>query len=288
DVDGDARKDILAASRRELRLFRQRADGSFPARADRTLVPVPASEQDYIRGTGQFRVGAADLDGDAKADLIASRSSGGLMQAQAHASVHHNRDGWWDLEQPEQVLGETRGWGGDQLADLDGDGRLELLHLRIPMSAIELIEFLVTRSLDLEFTIHRGRPGGLFAPEPWIERKLQVPIDFETLRPAGFLPSFAADLNLDGYRDLVTSGRGDSIDVYLGGPDHRFRRRLRQPADTRGRLRIADFDGDGWSDLLIYEPTRADVPIRIARNRGALPGPSRPSVEAGESADVAP
>ena len=282
DADGDGRKDVLAATRRELRLFRQREDGSFPSKADRTLIPAPASEQDYVRGTGQFRVGVMDLDGDERADLLVSRSSGGLMQGRAHAWVHRNRGGWWDLDAPDQVLGETQGWGGDQLSDLDGDGLPDLVHVRIPMSTIELIEFLVTRSIDVEFTIHRGRPGGLFAPEPWIERKLQVPIDFETLRPAGFLPSFSADLNRDGYADLLTSRRGDSIDVYLGGPDHRFRRRhAHQKADTRGRLRIADLDGDGFQDLLIYAPARKDVPIRIARNLGLLPGSPQRAIEAG-------
>jgi hypothetical protein len=122
DVDGDGRKDVIAASRRELRLFRQRQDGSFPSKADRTLIPTPASEQDYVRGTGQFRVGVIDLDGDARADLLVSRSSGGLMKARAQASVHRNRGGWWDLDDPDQVLAETKGWGGDELADLDGDG----------------------------------------------------------------------------------------------------------------------------------------------------------------------
>jgi hypothetical protein len=148
------------------------------------------------------------------------------------------------------------------------------------MSAIELIEFLVTRSIDVEFTIYPGQPGGLFAPEAWIERKLQVPIDFETLRPAGFLPSFSADLNRDGYADLLTSRRGDAIDVYLGGPEHRFRsRQAHQKTDTRGRLRIVDLDGDGFQDLLIYAPALEDVPIRIARNRGLLPGSSQQAIE---------
>jgi hypothetical protein len=280
DADGDGRMDVLAASRRELRLFRQRENGSFPSNADRTLIPTPASEQDHVRGTGQFRVGVTDLDGDERADLLVSRSSGGLMKAKAQASVHRNRGGWWDLDAPDQVLAETKGWGGDQLADLDGDGLPDLVHVRIPMSAIELIEFLVTRSIDVEFTIYPGQPGGLFAPEAWIERKLQVPIDFETLRPAGFLPSFSADLNRDGYADLLTSRRGDAIDVYLGGPEHRFRsRQAHQKTDTRGRLRIVDLDGDGFQDLLIYAPALEDVPIRIARNRGLLPGSSQQAIE---------
>lgn len=273
DADGDGRNDVLAATRREVRVFLQRADGSFAEQPDRVLVPAPPSEEDHVRGTGQVRIGAADLDGDGRLDLLVSRASGGLTEARAHATVHLGRESGWDLELPDQVIGETRGWGGDQLADLDGDGLPDLIHVRIPLSILEMIEMLVTRSIDIEFTIHRARVGGVFEVAPWSKRKFDLPFSFQTLRPTGFMPSFSADLNRDGYPDLVTSSGGSSIDVYLGGPDARYRERIaRQKADTRGLLQIGDVDGDRFPDLLIYEPSLPDVPIRIARNLGTLPG----------------
>ena len=40
--------------------------------------------------------------------------------------------------------------------------------------------------------------------------------------------------------------------------------------DTNGLINFGDFDGDGLTDLLVYDPLRADAPIRIAVNRGLL------------------
>ena len=273
DADGDGRADVLAATRREIRLFLQRPDGGFAEQPDRVLVPPPPTEQDHVRGTGQVRIGAADLDADGRLDLLVSRTSGGLTDARAHVTVHLGRNGGWDLEQPDQEIGSDDGWAGDQLTDLDGDGLPELIHVRMPLSVLEIIEMLVTRSIDIEFSIYRARDGGVFEAKPWAKRKLDLPFSFETLRPSGFMPSFSADLNQDGYPDLVTSHGGSAIDVYLGGLEAPYRKRVaRQKLDTRGRLKIGDVDGDRFPDLLIYEPSLPDVPIRIARNRGMLPG----------------
>ncbi len=284
DADGDGRADVLAATRREIRLFLQRPDDSFAEEPDRILVLKPASEQDHVRGTGQVRIGAADLDGDGRLDLLVSRTSGGLTDARAHATVHLGRSGGWDLEQPDQEIGEDDGWGGDQLTDLDGDGLPELIHVRMPLSILELVEMLVTRSMDVEFSIYRSRAGGVFEAKPWAKRKLDLPFSFETLRPSGFMPSFSADLNQDGYPDLVTSRGGSAIEVYLGGSEAPYRKRVaRQDVDTRGRLKIGDVDGDRFPDLLIYEPSLPDVPIRIARNRGTLPGSPAPLPAVGDA-----
>lgn len=273
DVDGDGRADLIAVTRRELRLFLQRPDGRFPFEPDRLLVVPPASEEDYVRGTGLLRWGAADLDGDGRLDLVLSHASGGFSGARAHVSLHRNRSASWDLESPDQVLAEADGWSGDQLVDVDADGLPDLVHVRFPFSVLEMIELLITRSLDVELSIHRARPGGAFEESAWVERKFDIPISFETFRPRGFPPSLRADLNRDGFPDLVSSGGGEAIEVFLGGPEHRFlERHARQEADTRGRLRLGDANGDGFTDLLLYDPGLGGVPLRIARNRGVLPG----------------
>jgi hypothetical protein len=272
DADGDGRLDLIAATRREIRLFRQRPGGGFTPAPDRILTLAPASEQEHVSGSGQVRVGVADLDGDGRADLLLSRTSGGFAEAEARVSVHLNRNGSWDLEAADHVLVGAKGWAGDQLADLDGDGVVDLVHVRVALSLLELVEALLTRALDLEIRVHRGRPGG-FEAEPWVRRKLGLPISFETFRTRGFLPTFAADLNGDGYPDLLTSDGGESLEVRLGGPHYRFEsRQARQAADTRGRLGIGDLDRDGLPDLLLWEPSLRDVPLRLARNRGLLPG----------------
>jgi hypothetical protein len=47
--------------------------------------------------------------------------------------------------------------------------------------------------------------------------------------------------------------------------------------DTRGSIRFGDIDGDGLVDFLLFDRTRPDAPLRIAVNRGSLPGTRRPT-----------
>ncbi len=273
DVDGDHRMDVLAASRHELRLFQQDEDGNFPSEPSRTLYPARVSEQDYVRGSGLLRADGGDVDGDGRMDLLISHTSGGLTAAVARATLHRNRRGSWDVERADQTLPPLEGFGTSELIDLDGDGRLDLLRFRIPLSVLELVELLVTRSADVELVLHRADGEGGFSSEPWVTHKLEIPWSFDTFRPSGFVPTLYADLNGDGHRDLLTSGGGKALEVALGGPAFRFAGRVAEQAcDSGGQVRFGDLDGDARTDLVLFDPARNDIPVRIARNRGGLPG----------------
>jgi hypothetical protein len=273
DVDGDHRMDVLAASRHELRVFEQDEDGNFASEPTRTLYPARISEQDYVRGSGLLRADGGDVDGDGRMDLVISHTSGGLTEAVARASVHRNRRGAWDLESADQTLPPLEGFGTSELIDVDGDGRLDLLRFRIPLSVLELVELLVTRAADVEMILHRSDGEGGFSEKPWVTRKLQIPWSFDTFRPTGFVPTLYADLNGDGHRDLLTSGGGKALEVSLGGPAKLFSTRdAEQACDTGGLVRFGDLDGDARTDLVLFDPARNDVPVRVARNRGVLAG----------------
>jgi len=279
DVDGDGRNDLIAADRHEVRIFRQRADGTFPKAADQTLAVGRVSEEDHIRSSGNLAIDVQDFDRDGRADLLVSHSSGGLFGARSESRVHLNRDGTWDLAEPNQVFVTEGGVATVQLIDLDGDGTVELIDGRIPMGVLRIVDMLLTRTVDTEVAIYRVVEDGRFGEEPWFTRDVGIPFNFDTNRPRGFFPGYDADLNGDGARDLLTSGEGDVIEVYLGGENRYAKRAARQKIDSGGRLRFGDLDDNGLTDLLIYDPLRPDTPIRIGRNRGTLPG-TRPEIQA--------
>jgi hypothetical protein len=128
----------------------------------------------------------------------------------------------------------------------------------------------------------------VFEVEPSVRRKFALPMNFETFRPSGFVPSLDVDLNGDGYTDLVASANGDAVEVYLGGPKYRFQSaNARQEADTGGSARFGDLDGDGLLDFVIYDARRTDASIRLVRNRGLLPG-SRESLRPAAAGVAAP
>jgi hypothetical protein len=273
DVDGDGRPDVVASGRHSIRVFLQRADGTFPRKADREQKLALVSEQDHLRGSGAVRTDARDISGDGKLDLMISHLSGGITDAKSETNIYLNRDGTWDLSKPDFGFAPSSGWGADQLIDIDHDGRLELLRVSVAFGVLDMIQFLVTRGIDADVSVYRMSGKAEFSKEPWFSRRLNIAISFDTARPLGFVPTGNYDVNGDGFDDLLTPGKGDRIDVWLGGPEGVSSSVAgRQQLASSGRLRPGDWNGDGLTDLLLYDPRKVDAPVLIARNRGLLPG----------------
>jgi hypothetical protein len=120
--------------------------------------------------------------------------------------------------------------GGVYVCDFDRDGILDVL---------------VT---DLNgVALYRGRPGGRFED---VTAAVGLPP-----RPAGGLVAAWADLDGDGWPDLILSGR-----VYRNEAGRRFadvtaRSNLRLPADISG-ITVADYDRDGRLDLYLTRTGR--------------------------------
>jgi hypothetical protein len=207
--------------------------------------------------------------------------AGGITSARMRSAVLLNRDGTWSFSRRDWEIDSGNEVATDMPIDTNGDGRPELLRVTVELSVVELIEALLTRSIDIRASLYRPSETGTFEKTPWSKRDLAVPIDFDTFRARGFLPSWIADLNADGHLDLLDSGGGDEIEVYLGGPEHRYAKRDgRQKLDTRGEVRFGDLDANRLTDAVIFDPYRSGLPVRLLRNRGALSGSPQPTTEA--------
>lgn len=281
DVDGDGRVDVIASGRHFVRVFLQREDGTFAKKPSRDLKLHLVSDQDQIRGSGSVRVDARDVDGDGKVDLLVSHLSGGITDAKNETRLYLNHGGSWNLDKPDFAPGGGAGWGADQLIDIDHDGKPELMHVGVAFGVLDIIQVLVTRAIDAEVSVYRLAPDGSgFAKQPWFKRQLNIAFSFETARPLGFVPTGNFDLNGDGFADLLTPGKGDRIDVWLGSAQGMSSAVSgRQTLESSGRLRAGDWNGDGLADLLLYDPRQPTAPVAIARNRGLLPG-TLPSIGA--------
>ena len=284
DVDGDGRADVVSASRHEVRVFLQDASGRFPGEPSRRFALGLLSLEDHVRNAGTVRVDGADFDRDGRLDLLISAAAGSLFGATTRARIHLNRDGAWNLAEPDQVFTVEGGLAGNVVIDLDGDGAPELIEARVPTGVLEIVEVLVTRAIDAEVTIYRGGADGRFDPAPWHRMKLGVGMSFETFRSNGFVPNLEADLNGDGLHDLLASGDGERLEVHLGSAKDGWKRRhATQPLDTGGRIRFGDLDADGLADFVLYDGRRLGHPVTIGTNRGVLPGTVRqPSLRSRE------
>lgn len=282
DVNGDARPDIVASSRHELRLFFQNEDGGYARDPDEAIPLGRVTLEDHIRGTGSVRSVARDLDGDGLLDLLLSLTVGGVMNAHSNTTVYFNRGQGWDLADPDVAFETEKALSADQLIDLDSDGNVEIVRMGISIGILELVEIFLQRELDVSVRAYRLAPreaegATIENPEPLFETKLDVPLDFETSRPAGFIPTIDFDVNGDGFSDYLDASDGTRLDVYLGSEKNGLARSATQEISTEGQIRAGDLDADGLPDFVLFNSRRLDEPVRIVKNRGVLPGtPKRP------------
>jgi hypothetical protein len=280
DVDGDGRSDVVASIRHEVRVYLQDAEGNFDAKPSRAIPLGMVTARDHIRGSGGVVSTARDMDGDGMLDLLISHAEGGFTDATTTTYTYFNREGKWDLDKPDGKFSAKSAVASDVLVDLDGDGKAELLRLQLDFSLLEIVELLLTQEVDTKVSIHRLIPGKGYGEKPWIKRNMSIPFSFETFRPKGFVPTVGTDVNRDGYLDFLSSGEGDELEVYLGGGKKPFAKRTaHQRMSSAGVIHFAHYDNDGLPDFVLFDPHNFDIPVRVARNLGQLPG-TPPSLRA--------
>ena len=127
--------------------------------------------------------------------------------------------------------------------------------------------------MDATLSIYHYEEGVGFGEKPRMKRSFSIPFSFETFRLEGFIPSAEVDINGDGYLDFVSSGGGEEIEFYRGDEDGPFADRVGdQELDTAGVIHFGDIDSNGLVDFVIFDPHNFDVPVRLGRNLGTLPG----------------
>lgn len=273
DVDGDGRVDVVSATRHEIKVFLRREDGSYPFKPDRDLPLRLVTPRDHIRGSGGVASEAKDIDGDGLLDLLISHVQGSFTDASTKILLFMNHGGGWNLESPDQTLTTKASLSSNAIFAIDRDAMKELVRIEVSFSVLELIEVLLSREVDLSVSVHRYKPEEGFDEKPWVKKKLELPFSFDTFRFKGFIPVASEDMNGDGYLDFISSGGGKSIEISLGGPKGPFAvKGGRQEMPTAGVIHFGDVDSDGLRDFVIFDPHNFDVPVRIGRNLGQLPG----------------
>ena len=233
DVDGDGRNELLVA----------------------TLKGVEIRAQDDLHGVARLLpmqycgwVEAADVDGDGRLDLLASRYQNGKTYETESAIFWNGSDGF----SPERATWlPTAGAVGCTAADLDGDGRFEVIFNNTMGGPSQF-------DPDFPAYVYLGDRRGEYSPS----RRLELPTG------GGTNTYVLADLDLDGHADLVLVSP-EGLRVFHGGPDG-----LQPDRYTilpgRGQMihyvLVGDFDRDGWLDLLAVAYTYDDKPETLANS----------------------
>jgi hypothetical protein len=276
DVNGDGLADVVATTRHEIRVFLRESDGGLPVEPSSQLPLGLIDREDHARGSGSVVTNVRDLDGDGLLDLMISHSAGNFTDAETTTYVYHNREGQWLLGEPDDRFDSSGTLTSDLLLDIDSDDKLELLRVQVKFNVFEIVEFLLTREIDVIVAVHRVEEDGSYDMEPWSKRKISTEVSFDTFRPKGFMPTSGIDLDNDGRMDFVSSAGGRGIEVYLGSEKGLFSsKRILQKLPSTGVIRFSDFDGDELLDFLLWDPQAFDSILRVGRNKGAFESTDR-------------
>ena len=239
DVDGDGSNELILATEQGLQIRSSRELETV-----QTFLPVPYSSW----------VTAADLDGDGRPELIASKYDNRVTYETESVIFWNGSDGY----SPERVSRvATAGAMGNMAGDLDGDGRPVVVFNSTLQGPSQF-------NPDFPIYIYRGGPDGDYG----VHRRLDLPSDGGTY---GYV---LADLDLDGYADLVISTM-TGVRIFPGGPDGPQPERYQDLAigpEPSSQILVGDFNRDGYLDLLVMVGTYDDKPQTMARSSVILYG----------------
>ena len=275
DDDGDGRRDLVATTRYGLTTYRGGEAGlsGKPSRVRR--FPAFPFEEERRADSNLLLPSLADLDGDGDADLIVHRTVGTLIGSRAETRIHANAGGGADpLGAPAGSLAVKGGVATAELADLDGDGRAELVQSVLPFGVGQLGRILVLSRAELELRVYGFDGAKVGAPLLRWSDELTLPFDFKTARVTALLPKFEGDFNGDGRRDLVYGDDAGNARIRLGLAGASFGSEVASvPLGARGgATAFIDLDGDRLDEIVFWDAIEPEGRLRIARNLGKLPG----------------
>ena len=195
----------------------------------------------------------ADIDGDGDLDIIAS----------GPAIVVHLNDGHGNFTRLPDALVSGDFAERLDIADMDGDGLLDLAVVRRTASFIRFID------------IHLGNGDGTFVPTPARSLTDGEPFRLELV-----------DIDLDGDIDVVAGSVSGEALVYrnAGGLNFPSLLSIRTDALPLSQFFVRDLDGDELPEIVLANPTQGLLAFLENRGSGVFDAPV--SVVLGRMADM--
>jgi hypothetical protein len=234
DLDGDGQNELVIATEQGLEIRR-----SDNLQTVEKLLPLPYASWVY----------AADLDGDGRPELIASKYDNRVTYETESAVFWNGPEGF----SPERVTTlPTAGAMGCTAGDLDSGGRPSIIFNNTMFGPSQFWE-------ALPLYVYLGGPDADYGAH----RRLELPCTYGS---NGYV---LADLDLNGYHDLAVV-QGEGVRIFHAGPDgpHPDRYTDINP-EVEGyvsSILTADFNGNGYLDLLVAVGTYDDKPETLAKS----------------------
>jgi len=222
DLDGDGHPDLVATARlaeNPLRIWLGDGKGGLTA-----MKPTWTD-------TGYAALAAGDINRDGFPDIVAASHFGRVQTLLSNGKGRFS----------ERILRRDDGYAGAQLADLDGDGLLDLVLMGYQKAGLEIYRGDGAGNWSLQKTLPDSRSGPMLPGRDVL----------------------VADLDHDGHLDLLAAFQRWGIYIYYGDGRGRFTggpAPFRPPGQTPDSLALADVNKDGHLDIAVSGNLGRDQP----------------------------
>ena len=258
DYDGDGQLDLCAVVEDMLQVHKGGAGPSVFSEVAAARHYLGVRTPDEIRKGAHVHTTVRDLDGDGVADLAVSKLAGGLGQMHATIAFYYGKKGG-GFDPPAQVM-QREGYAGSlAFADLDGDGKLDLVMPHVNVGLAEMARVLIAKKMRIGWEAHQNVGKRQFSVTAASVHDLDFTVDYSQLADLdGPFPSVQGDFNGDGKPDFVAAAGPDDLGVWLGGGKPliapQAKAVVRVPPSKW--YQVVDLDGDKRADVLLFYRSR--------------------------------
>ncbi len=267
DFDSDGNLDAVAVGNDTVRIYLGNGTGSFTGYRQ-TSVPQP--------GKGTLVAAApADFNGDGNLDLAVGSTSGEvlILLGNGHGTFGQRYKVYSGYEVNALAVADFNGDGMADLAIQTGEGLIVMCQSSPGVFTITAaIKGTYSTSLVVADFNHDGIPDLATAQDVYLGNGDGTFRQSYTLSQSGTYVQ-TGDFNGDGIPDLATSDAIDGVLAWLGVGDGTFGPPITVVPSTNPNLPlpvVADFNGDGFSDIVVTYNLAATATLYLGNANGAF------------------
>ncbi len=307
DFNGDQKPDLVGILGNDLWVFCSDETGKLGEKPclhwEKSVLTASEKKLGFMGEMLTF----VDLNGDGLADIIKVKFGSVEQRVNIQYIIYYGRPGLNYPAVPDQKI-SSEGFRADFGAyDMNHDGKRDIVVPSFHFAPAQAFKMLTDNTVKVQFKIFLIQPNGRYAqdsgneyakPDKRIQLNYRINVlaiimDPEAMIKGEFNPLvyFGADVNGDGYPDLVADNGADTLNIYFGNKNADYA--LSTPSQSLGLessfvYDFADLNGDKKVDLITYYESEERVQekrkaMEDARRAQAASGPT---AEGSEEADL--
>jgi hypothetical protein len=269
DFNGDGlldlwiRNDVPPSANNDFKIYLQESGGAI---STTPITPFSVDSKKKSKGDYPYSIRpiVTDLNGDNVADVVSSNSRNKIFTLLGSKEKTESN-------QPSQII-QYSGWlVGFWVVDINNDGHKDLVVAYVDeIDVWSALKILTQRKIDIHAAVYINEKNGNFPSGPNYNQSISVPffisaINEQVSLKTPYLVTFDADVNGDGFKDLVVKTGSEELSVYNGIADKVFSEKVNCTINTMNTEgftsdtpRIVDLNGDKIDDLVILHSRSTD------------------------------